>query len=122
MSVKHLTNLDNYWFYSNGDKVSGGEAEEMGLILKSVPEDWLDDEVEELVNRMASVPVDQLAMQKMVINGKFGYFDRLPNVSFFDQKSKYFDSYSVIPEVLIKEKYLSSRHALTFSINCLWLS
>ncbi len=51
-----------------GDKISGREAAEMGLVLKAVPEAQLDDEVETLVARMASVPINQLAMQKMVIN------------------------------------------------------
>ncbi len=51
-----------------GDKITGREAEEMGLILKAVPDDRLDEEVEAMANRMASVPVNQLAMQKMVIN------------------------------------------------------
>jgi len=51
-----------------GDKITGREAAEMGLILKSVPADQLDHEIESLAERMASVPVNQLAMQKMVIN------------------------------------------------------
>lgn len=51
-----------------GDKISGKEAEAMGLILKSVPDDQLDAEVEALAERMAAVPINQLAMQKMVIN------------------------------------------------------
>ena len=51
-----------------GDKISGVEAAEMGLVLKSVPDDQLDAEVEALAARMASVPINQLAMQKMVIN------------------------------------------------------
>ena len=51
-----------------GDKISGTEAAEMGLVLKSVPDDQLDDEVEALARRMATVPINQLAMQKMVIN------------------------------------------------------
>ena len=51
-----------------GDKISGREAEEMGLVLMAVPDDRLDEEVEALAARMASVPVNQLAMQKMVIN------------------------------------------------------
>jgi enoyl-CoA hydratase len=51
-----------------GDKISGREAADMGLVLKSVPEDQLDDAVEQLADRMASVPINQLAMQKMVIN------------------------------------------------------
>lgn len=51
-----------------GDKIDGREAERMGLVLKAVPADELDAEVERLAERMASVPVNQLMMQKMVIN------------------------------------------------------
>jgi len=51
-----------------GDKITGREAEAMGLILKAVPDAGLDDAVEAMAARMASVPVNQLAMQKMVIN------------------------------------------------------
>ena len=51
-----------------GDKVSGIEARDMGLVLKSVPTDQLDAEVETMVQRMATVPINQLAMQKMIIN------------------------------------------------------
>ena len=40
----------------------------MGLVLKSVPDDQLDAEVEALAARMVTVPINQLAMQKMVIN------------------------------------------------------
>ncbi|MCB1368130.1 MAG: crotonase/enoyl-CoA hydratase family protein, partial [Rhodobacteraceae bacterium] len=51
-----------------GDRITGVEAERLGLVLKAVPAARLDDEVEALAHRMASVPVNQLAMQKMVIN------------------------------------------------------
>ena len=51
-----------------GDKISGLEAAEMGLVLKAVPDADLDTEVEALANRIATVPINQLAMQKMVIN------------------------------------------------------
>ena len=51
-----------------GDKITGREAAEMGLVLKSVPDDALDAEVEALAQRMASVPINQLAMQKLVVN------------------------------------------------------
>jgi len=36
-----------------GDKISGREAEEMGLILKAVPDDQLDAEVEALAERLS---------------------------------------------------------------------
>ncbi len=51
-----------------GDKIDGVEAERLGLVLKAVPAEALDAEVEALAARMASVPVNQLMMQKMVIN------------------------------------------------------
>jgi enoyl-CoA hydratase len=51
-----------------GDKISGREAEQMGLILRAVPDDRLDHEVEDFAQRMAGVPINQLAMQKLVIN------------------------------------------------------
>ncbi len=51
-----------------GDRITGREAEAMGLVLKAVPDDQLDAEVEAMAARMASVPINQLAMQKMVIN------------------------------------------------------
>ncbi len=51
-----------------GDRITGTEAAEMGLVLKAVPDDRLDAEVEALAARMATVPVNQLAMQKLVIN------------------------------------------------------
>lgn len=51
-----------------GDKITGREAADMGLVLEAVPSDKLDDRVEELAARMATVPINQLAMQKIVIN------------------------------------------------------
>lgn len=51
-----------------GDKITGVEAAAMGLALKSVPAAELDAEVEALATRIASVPINQLAMQKLVIN------------------------------------------------------
>ena len=51
-----------------GDKITGREAADLGLVLKAVPADQLDDAVEEMAARMATVPINQLAMQKMVIN------------------------------------------------------
>jgi enoyl-CoA hydratase len=51
-----------------GDKISGKEAERLGLVLKAVPAAELDREVDALAERMASVPVNQLMMQKLMIN------------------------------------------------------
>ena len=51
-----------------GDTVDGREAERMGLVLKAVPAAALDAEVEKLAERMTSVPVNQLMMQKLMVN------------------------------------------------------
>jgi enoyl-CoA hydratase len=51
-----------------GDKIDGREAERLGLVLKAVPVEQLDHEVERLAERMATVPVNQLMMQKLVVN------------------------------------------------------
>ena len=51
-----------------GDLVTGREAYDMGLVYKSCPQEQLEKEVENLADRMASVPQNQLMMQKMVIN------------------------------------------------------
>ena len=51
-----------------GDLVSGAEAARMGLVGEAVPADRLDARVEELAARMAGVPKNQLAMQKLMIN------------------------------------------------------
>ena len=51
-----------------GDKITGVEAERLGLVLKSVPREQLDAEVDALTRRMATVPINQLVMQKLMIN------------------------------------------------------
>ena len=54
-----------------GDKISGLEAERLGLILKACPKESLDDEVDSFALRMTTVPLNQLAMQKILINQAF---------------------------------------------------
>jgi enoyl-CoA hydratase len=51
-----------------GDTIDGRQAAEWGLVLESVPAAELDGRIEELADRMAGVPINQLAMQKLMIN------------------------------------------------------
>lgn len=54
-----------------GDTISGREAADWGLVLEAVPDAELDDRVEALADRIAGVPVNQLVMQKLMINQAF---------------------------------------------------
>lgn len=54
-----------------GDLIDGKTAESIKLITKAVPAERLDEEVWSLAERMATVPKNQLAMQKLVINQAF---------------------------------------------------
>lgn len=51
-----------------GKLVNGKEARDMGLCSIACPESELDKTVAELCGRIASVPKNQLAMSKIVIN------------------------------------------------------
>lgn len=51
-----------------GDRITGTEAERLGLIYRATPPAELDREAEALAARMATVPVNQLMMQKLMIN------------------------------------------------------
>jgi enoyl-CoA hydratase len=51
-----------------GDTIDGKTAAEWGLVLEAVPADELDARTEELADRMAGVPINQLVMQKLMIN------------------------------------------------------
>ncbi|MBW2443933.1 MAG: hypothetical protein JRH12_25930, partial [Deltaproteobacteria bacterium] len=54
-----------------GDLIDGLEAEKIGLVHKAVPEDRLENEVEDLAERIAGVPKNQLMMQKLMVNQAF---------------------------------------------------
>ncbi len=51
-----------------GDTIDGRTAADWGLVLEAVPPADLDDRVEQLADRIAGVPVNQLVMQKLMIN------------------------------------------------------
>jgi len=56
------------WFMLTGETVSGKEAEEMGLVMKSVPSEGLDAAVDDLANKIAKIPWDMLAANKSIVN------------------------------------------------------
>ena len=51
-----------------GDTIDGTTAAAWGLVLEAVPEPALEARVEALADRMAGVPINQLVMQKLMIN------------------------------------------------------
>ena len=54
-----------------GDTIDGRTAAEWGLVGRSVPPGELGAAVQELAERMVGVPINQLAMQKLMINQAF---------------------------------------------------
>jgi enoyl-CoA hydratase len=51
-----------------GDTLSGREAAEWGLAIEAPPPEKLEERTEVLVERIARVPVNQLAMMKLLVN------------------------------------------------------
>ncbi|MQA13195.1 MAG: crotonase/enoyl-CoA hydratase family protein [Pseudonocardiaceae bacterium] len=51
-----------------GDTIDGAAAARWGLVHEAVPAEELEHTVETLADRIASVPVNQLVMQKMMVN------------------------------------------------------
>lgn len=54
-----------------GDTIDGKTAADWGLVVQAVPVEELDAAVEKLADRIAGVPVNQLVMQKLMINQAF---------------------------------------------------
>ena len=52
-----------------GDSITGATAAEWGLASAAVPADELDECFEDLLARVARVPINQLVMHKLAING-----------------------------------------------------
>jgi enoyl-CoA hydratase len=51
-----------------GDSITGADAARIGLVLKAVPQDHLEDEVESLADKMAMIDIELLATQKRIVN------------------------------------------------------
>ena len=70
---------NNMWIYHvgpqwakrltlTGDMISGKDAQTIGLVLKAVPKDALEAEVEQLADRLAMIDPDLLSANKRIIN------------------------------------------------------
>jgi enoyl-CoA hydratase len=70
---------NNFWLYNvgpqwakrlllTGDTVTGAEAQQIGLVLKAVPAEHLEAEVEGLADRLAMIDPDLLSANKRIIN------------------------------------------------------
>jgi enoyl-CoA hydratase len=70
---------NNMWLYNvgpqwakrltlTGDTVTGSEAAKIGLVLKAVPADLLEAEVEGLLDRLALIDPELLAANKRILN------------------------------------------------------
>lgn len=51
-----------------GDTLDGTDAAKLGLVLKSVPEDMLEAEVEGLADRLSNIDAEMLSANKRIIN------------------------------------------------------
>jgi 2-(1,2-epoxy-1,2-dihydrophenyl)acetyl-CoA isomerase len=51
-----------------GDKVSASDAQQMGMIYKSVPDDDFDNVTAELSTRLAKMPTKGLGLTKRALN------------------------------------------------------
>jgi enoyl-CoA hydratase len=51
-----------------GDSLSGAEAAEWGLAIEAPPPERLDERADDLAERIARVPVNQLRMMKLLVN------------------------------------------------------
>jgi enoyl-CoA hydratase len=70
---------NNMWLYHvgpqwakrltmTGDTVTGKEAQQIGLVMKAVPKEHLEHEVEQLADRLAMIDPDLLSANKRIIN------------------------------------------------------
>ena len=56
------------YFLLTGDNIDGRTAERIGMVLKAVPAENLDEEVNQLARRIALIPVDFLEPNKTLVN------------------------------------------------------
>ena len=51
-----------------GESLTGVEAERLGLASKAVPADQLADAAEAMARKLATIPLNQLVMSKLLVN------------------------------------------------------
>ncbi len=54
--------------FLTGDTISGADAAKIGAVLKAVPAELLENEVEQLADRMAMIDTDLLTANKRIVN------------------------------------------------------
>ena len=70
---------NNMWVYNvgpqwakrltlTGDMITGAEAQDIGLVMKAVPKEHLEAEVEQLADRLAMIDPDLLSANKRIVN------------------------------------------------------
>ena len=70
---------NNMWLYHagpqwakrltlTGDMITGAEAQQIGLVMKAVPKEHLEAEVEQLADRLALIDPDLLSANKRIVN------------------------------------------------------
>ena len=52
----------------SGESLSGSQAERIGLASKAVPAEQLPSVVDEMARKLATIPANQLAMSKLLVN------------------------------------------------------
>ncbi len=52
----------------SGDMITGAEAQQIGLVMKAVPKEHLEGEVEQLADRLAMIDPDLLSANKRIVN------------------------------------------------------
>ena len=52
----------------SGDLITGAEAQQIGLVMKAVPKEHLEAEVEQLADRLAMIDPDLLSANKRIVN------------------------------------------------------
>lgn len=52
----------------SGDMITGAEAQQIGLVMKAVPREHLEAEVEQLADRLAMIDPDLLSANKRIVN------------------------------------------------------